>query len=133
MQGENQTQPDAAGTSGGGLVPGSFLLSTGGGGRPSSGSAPRTEGCPGAAAGGGFGLWAKRLQQSVEVVADSLQPHGLQHARLPWPSLSPRDFSQVHVHSVGDVDTGEGCYFLFQRIFLTSGSNPGLLHCGWIL
>ena len=76
---------------------------------------------------------AKWLQQSVEVVADSLQPHGLQHARLPWPSLSPRDFFQVHVHSVGDVDTGEGCYFLFQRIFLTSGSNPGLLHCGWIL
>ena len=24
------------------------------------------------------------------VVPDSLQPHGLQHARLPWPSLSPR-------------------------------------------
>ena len=27
---------------------------------------------------------------SLSVVCDSLQPHGLQHARLPHPSLSPR-------------------------------------------
>ena len=27
---------------------------------------------------------------SFSVVSDSLQPHGLQHARLPFPSLSPR-------------------------------------------
>ena len=27
---------------------------------------------------------------SRSVVSDSLQPHGLQHARLPCPSLSPR-------------------------------------------
>ena len=27
---------------------------------------------------------------SCSVVSDSLQPHGLQHARLPCPSLSPR-------------------------------------------
>ena len=26
---------------------------------------------------------------SRSVVSDSLQPHGLQHARLPYPSLSP--------------------------------------------
>ena len=25
--------------------------------------------------------------------------------------------------------TGVGCHFLLQRIFLTQGSNPGLLHC----
>ena len=24
---------------------------------------------------------------------------------------------------------GVGCHFLLQRIFLTQGSNPGLLHC----
>ena len=30
------------------------------------------------------------LQFSRSVVSDSLQPHGLQHARLPCPSLSPR-------------------------------------------
>ena len=27
---------------------------------------------------------------SRSVMSDSLQPHGLQHARLPCPSLSPR-------------------------------------------
>ena len=30
-------------------------------------------------------------------------------------------------------NTGEGCYFLLQGIFLTQGSNPCLLHCRWIL
>ena len=30
---------------------------------------------------------------SHSVVSDSLQPHGLQHARLPCPQLSPRVFS----------------------------------------
>ena len=32
-------------------------------------------------------------QFSCWVVSDSLQPHGLQHARLPCPSPSPRDCS----------------------------------------
>ena len=30
-------------------------------------------------------------------------------------------------------NTGVGCHFLLQRIFLTQGSNPGLLHCRQIL
>ena len=30
---------------------------------------------------------------NCQVVSDYLQPHGLQHARLPCPSLSPRDCS----------------------------------------
>ena len=30
---------------------------------------------------------------SCSVMSDSLQPHGLQHNRLPCPSLSPRDCS----------------------------------------
>ena len=29
--------------------------------------------------------------------------------------------------------TGVGCYSLLQGIFPTQGSNPGLLHCRWIL
>ena len=29
------------------------------------------------------------------VVSNSLQPHGLQHVRLPCPSLSPRIFSDL--------------------------------------
>ena len=34
---------------------------------------------------------------SHSVVSDSVWPHGLQHTRLPGPSLSPR-FAQTHVH-----------------------------------
>ena len=46
----------------------------------------------------------------------TLRPHGLQPARLlcPWDYLGK--------------NTGVGCHFLLQRIFLTQGSNPHLLH-----
>ena len=32
-----------------------------------------------------------------------------------------------------DKNTGVGCHFLLQGIFLNQGSNPGLLHCRQIL
>ena len=50
-------------------------------------------------------------------MSDSLQPHGLQPTRLlcPWNSLGK--------------NTGVGCHFLLQGIFLTQGSNLGLSHC----
>ena len=32
------------------------------------------------------------------IMSDSLQPHGLQHARLTYPSLSPEFFAQTCVH-----------------------------------
>ena len=35
----------------------------------------------------------KPVQSSCLVVSDSLQPHGLQHARLPCPSPTPRVYS----------------------------------------
>ena len=38
------------------------------------------------------------VQFSRSVMSDSLQPHGLQHARLPSPELA-----QAHVHRVGDA------------------------------
>ena len=52
---------------------------------------------------------------SGSIVSDSLQPHGLQPARFfyPW------DFS--------GENTGVGCCFLLQGIFLTQGSNLGRL------
>ena len=34
-----------------------------------------------------------RILQFSSVVSDSLQPHGLQHARLPCPSSTPRVYS----------------------------------------
>ena len=58
---------------------------------------------------------------SHSVVPDSLRPHGLQSTRLlcPW--------------NVPGKNIGVGCHSLLQGIFLTQGSNPGLLHCRWIL
>ena len=38
------------------------------------------------------------LQFSHSVVSDSLQPHGLQHARPPCPSPTLLEFTQTHVH-----------------------------------
>ena len=61
---------------------------------------------------------------SCSVVSNSLQPHGLQAARLPCPWDSP------------GRNTGVGCHFLFQGIVPTQGSNPCLLcllHCRQIL
>ena len=51
------------------------------------------------------------------VVSDSLQPHGLWPARLLRPWDSP------------GRSAGVDCHSLLQGIFLTQGSNPGLLHC----
>ena len=46
------------------------------------------------------------------VVSNSLKPHGLQ----PTRSLCPWNFP--------GKNTGVGCHFLLQRIFLTQGLNP---------
>ena len=40
--------------------------------------------------------------------------------------------SSVHEDSPGK-NTGVGCHALLQGIFPTQGSNPGLLHCRWLL
>ena len=40
--------------------------------------------------------------------------------------------SSVHGDSPGK-NTGVGCHFLLQGIFLTQGLNPGLLHCRQML
>ena len=42
------------------------------------------------------------------------------------PGSSVHWILQARIHGVG-------CHALFQGIFLTQGSNPGLLHCRWIL
>ena len=38
-----------------------------------------------------------------------------------------------HLTSLQSMDTGVGSLFFLQGIFPTQGSNPGLLHCRWIL
>ena len=52
----------------------------------------------------------------VKVMSNSLWPHGLYS---PWNSP--------------DQNTGVSSLSLLQGIFPTQGSNPGLLHCRWIL
>ena len=58
---------------------------------------------------------------SCSVECDSLQPHGLQAARLLCPRNSP------------GKNTGVGGHHLLQGIYPTQGSNLGLLHCRQIL
>ena len=98
---------------------------------------------------------------SRSVVSDSLKPHGLEPARLlcPWgfsrqeywsglpcppsgdlpnPGIEPRS-PTLQVDSLlpeppgKPKNTGLGSSSLFQRIFPTQESNPGLLHCRQIL
>ena len=54
--------------------------------------------------------------ESCSVVSDSLRPHGLYS---PWNSPGQ--------------NTGVSNLSLLQGVFPTQGSNPGLLHYGWIL
>ena len=55
--------------------------------------------------------------ESLSVISDCLQPHRL---------YSPGNSS--------GQNTGElGSHSLLQGLFPTQGSNPGLLHCRWIL
>ena len=57
---------------------------------------------------------------SHSVMSDSLRPHGLYPTRLClWDSPGK--------------NTGVGSHSLLQGIFLTQGSNLGLLHCRQIL
>ena len=44
------------------------------------------------------------FQFSCSVMTDWLQPHGLQHARLPCPSPTPLRAAQTHVHQVIDAN-----------------------------
>ena len=53
---------------------------------------------------------------SYSVVSDSLRPYGLKPTRL----LCPWDFPSKN--------TGVGCHFLLQGIFLIQGLNLHLLH-----
>ena len=57
-----------------------------------------------------------REKSILSVVSDSLQPRGLYPTRF----LCPWDFP--------DKNTGVGCHFLLQGIFLIQGLNCSLLH-----
>ena len=63
-----------------------------------------------------FSMSSSISSESYSVVSNSLQPHGLYS---PWNSPGQ--------------NTGMGSLSFLQGIFPTQGSNPGLLHCRWIL
>ena len=67
-----------------------------------------------------FPLHSMCVCQSLSCV-QLLATHGLEPTRLLCPWDSP------------GKSTGVGCHSLLQGLFLTQGSNPGLLHCGHIL
>ena len=66
-------------------------------------------------------LKSESESESCSVMSDSLRPHGLWLIRLLCPRDSP------------GKQTGVCCHALLQVIFLTHGSNLGLLHCRQIL
>ena len=70
--------------------------------------------------GGKIKLWEKE-SVSHSVVSNSLQPHGLQPARILCPWKSP------------GKNSGMGCHSLLHGIFSTQGLNLGLLHHRQIL
>ena len=98
---------------------------------------------------------------SRSVLSDSLQPHGLQHARppCPWgfsrqeyknglPCPPPGDLPNPRTEPRSPIlqadslqseppgklkNIGVGSLSLLQGIFLSQGSNPGLLLCRQIL
>ena len=83
----------------------------------------------------GLSQWVSSLRQVAKVLEfaeerisrlELNEVKSLSHVRLfatPWTTrlLCPWDSS--------GRSTGVGCHFLLQGIFLTQGSNPGLLHC----
>ena len=62
-----------------------------------------------------------KVKLLVATLCPTLQTHGLGPARLLCPWNSPGN------------NTGMGCYFLLQGIFLTQGLYSSLLHCRQIL
>ena len=78
---------------------------------------------------------------SCSVVTNSLRPHGLQHARLPSPSLYPRACSnscpldwRCHPTVLSSVDPFSSCLqsfptsgsFLMSQLFTSSGQSIGV-------
>ena len=60
---------------------------------------------------------------------------GMLVAQLYLTLCEPMDCSLTSVHGIAQSrkNTGVGCHFLLQGIFLTQGLNSGLLHCRQML
>ena len=78
----------------------------------------------------------KSLQFSCSVVSDSLQPHGLQHVRLPCPSPTPEACSNSCPSSLSYHPTISSSAVPFSPCFQSfpssgSFSNELALHIKW--
>ena len=73
------------------------------------------------------------VQFSCSVVSDSLQPHGLQHARLPYPSPTSRVYSYPCPLSRWCHPSSSSSVFPFSCLqsFPASGSFP-VSHIRWL-
>ena len=85
-------------------------------------------------------LWSNLLihtlvQFSRSVVSNSLQPHGLQHTRLPCPSPTPETYSKSSIKSVMPSNRLILCcpLLLLPSIFssIRVFSNESVLHIRW--
>ena len=65
----------------------------------------------------------RKLSSLVVLVVQSLSH--VQHLVTPWTVACQAPLPL----GFPGKNTGVGCHFLFQGIFLTQGSNPHLLHC----
>ena len=66
----------------------------------------------------GYSPWGHKESDTTERLSTPSRDIG-PRLLYPWNSLGK--------------NTGVGCHFLFQVIFPTQGSNPGLVHCRQIL
>ena len=81
----------------------------------------------------GYSPWGHKESDATEQLhfLSSLSETYLSSHSITRKSCSPPG-SSVHGDFPGK-NTGVGCYALLQGIFPAQGSNPGLLHCRWIL
>ena len=85
--------------------------------------------------------YVRSVQFSRSVMSYSLQPHGLQHSRLPCPSPSP-GAAQTHIHRVSDAiqpshtlsslshpafNLSQHQSFLMSWLFASGGQSIGTL------
>ena len=66
-----------------------------------------------------------KCEWSHSVVSDSLQPHGLQYARLPCPTPNPRACS-THIHQVSEVIQSSHSLSFFSPPIFNLSQQHGL-------
>ena len=79
-----------------------------------------------------FELWSLELLSTKIICILSYQPMKVKVTQSCPTVCDPMDWLYSPWNSPGQ-NTGVGSLSLLQEIFPTQGSNPGLLHCRWIL